>query len=1193
MADEEWEAHKAEIERLYLKEDRELKEVMQIMEGQYGFRRTKNQYTLRLKKWGFRKYRMGALKWKYVKRAMEKRAAEGKTLEVWMDGVRYDQKRVESETRRHGFESVIEKYCREPTPPTPEGLIVCSPGPEDLQFTWPPNLPWFAFQDAVLSGLQVVAENPSFSQAHFLETPRDELLGRIIQRELLGALSELTIGNHAKVLPTGHDSSRVAAALSLIMPEQQNGQNMHIAQRLCGLGDGSNAVERIHVALFLLSNGFGFPHSSTVFWDSFTPARLKQAEDNLRSRTDPIKPIIGQEDQTVMAIFQLSGLNTVANLQRLLSAPGPTAYSIAHRLLEVAVRSGDIKTLRMFLKAGMDPDTPIRGDHGSTSPLVLVSTFSDAKIGLDMCKLFLSFGSGLKDIRQRKAALCKAIRSRNWEIVKFLLAKNVPLSPRALRVAIEIQEGILVNILPSHLDFDIDKPLRYGKGGVMTLLGVAVDRENIPMMKYLLGLGANVDAIQGLSYTYASTGTKSTTLGLAIEKGATEKGNGDIIDLLLDAHANVNHRDPSEDFIPPLAVAIEWGAKNLVSRLLSAGADVRICDRVQGQTLVQRALQWDDLELARLLIFYGATAEPRQMEDYYTSILYKHVQENSLDTVMALLSWGARKNEIYNVFPDTVLGAAIERGHCEMVGLLVQAGMTDTGEGLFEIGNLKTAVYLEQLGWLPEILRRSGQPILVSAIRRKGPRKKNLHLRGIRERKGEDDGLIEFLLERNIDQQLRNEGFRLGYCRAKPDRQQLPESSTKWLCISPLEAAIAFLDLTQSISLAKLLVERGAPISDHELASAVERWKISGDRQYFELIQLCLQKLSHQPCAAPNAFYTALECKNAAFLVHRFLEIGLDPRGKRRVSGFQNPMFYRVPDEDSGETSASVLEKAFCQRNDALFWDILHAGAWTPVEKGQALAMILDRVEGGFPHRWYKTFVQGLLDAGADVNVNTSRFYLPLLSAIHMEDGSLIRALISRGAEKKYLDVAVGIGNRHIVKVLLDEGVDINRPADAEEGTTALQMAVECGDIDMVDMLLAAGANANDAAAEDSGATALQFAAIQGHMEIARKLLERGADVNAAGSRWYGRTALEGAAEHGRLDMLQLLLNARASIEGSGRRQYIRAVKLAEKRGQLGAVKLLKGQGGWTERDARQYKQEKFDYDEWMEEKKKAGKEDI
>lgn len=967
------------------------------------------------------------------------------------------------------------------------------------------------------------------------------------------------IGNHAKVLRTGRDSSRVAAALSLIMPEQHEGQNLYIAERLCGLTGGSDAVERLQVALFLLSNNFeiGEPDESRSNIRTF----FDRDSDDAKYE----EPRISKEDQTVMALFYLSGLNTARNLEYLLSLPGATAQAIAHKLFASAVKSQDIRTVRMALKAGMDPDTPIFHDDFAMSPLVLASNFKHSRAALDMCNLLLSFGSGIKDIEDMEAAFCEAIRSRNWELMKVFLSRDVPISGEALKAAVEEGTPDILSMLLD-VDSDINKRTDRDSEFGFTLLGLAVDRTDISLVKHLLGLGADVDALQDVSlrnYIF-----QSTTLGLAITKGDNE-----IIDLLMAANPDVNHQGTSVRFLPPLVLSIEYKANKVTSHLLSAGADVSMCDTIQGKTLVQRALDRDNLELSRLLISHGARVEPTLMEDYYTSILYENVKMNNLDTVISLLSWGARKSEIYDEVPDTILGAAITSGHCELIKTLLQAGVTNTGQRLIEIGNLKTARYLENLGLLPEILYRYGQPILVSAIRKKSW--------------GRDDGLFQYLLDCNVDQQPRNVGLQPFDMTAKSSqkRSQWPHDLS-WVCRSPLEASIFFSDPPESFSVAKLLVERGAPITDLELTRAVESYRCNDE--HYELLQLFLDKLSQQPCAVPNAFEKALQYDHIVFLVHRFLEIGLDPGGKVVANGFTDSIFqYQLHGTIDYEVLDSVLERAVIWRNGASLKTLLHTRTWTAVEKGRALTTAL--------HYKHKAQVEDLLNAGADVNqaisVNLDPTP-PLWLAIQVQDISLTRRLVALGADIEWsrpcpnkrelttLCVAVRTGNRHIVKILLDAGAEINRPASSWYGRTALQQGVEAGNVQIVDMLLDAGANANQDAAEFWGGTALQFAAIQGYIGIARKLLEKGADVNAEKSLKNGRTALEGAAEHGRIDMLQLLLNEGASIEGSGRRQYIRAIKLAETNAVPGAAKLLRDHGGWAEWDARQYEHEKFDFDE-------------
>lgn len=994
------------------------------------------------------------------------------------------------------------------------------------------------------------------------------------------------IGKHAKVLRTGRNSARVAAALSSIMPEQHEGQNSYIAERLCGLRGGSDAVERLQVALFLLSNGFKIGEPDDNSWHSNIREPLgrctsvvtdsdsdDETNENLHNRKRGM-PMITKEDRTIMAIFYLSGLDTVSNLKYLLPLPGATAHAILQKLFESAVRSQDVGMARMALKAGMSPDTPVIHYGFPVPPLILASEFRDPRAALDMCNLFLSYGSGLKDIKVLKRALCEAIRSKNIELLKIFLARNIPIPGAALSAAIQSGTLSLLSML-----LDIDPNVNKRSGGIYdyTILGLAVDRDDVSLTRYLLGLGADVDAIQDVTFR-GNRIFKSTTLGLAIRKG-----NDDIIDLLLDAHPNINHQEASDKYIPPLVLAVEYGANNITRRLLSAGAEVSTGDGIQEMNLVQRALERNDLETSRLLISYGARVEPNQMEDYYTSILYENVEMNNLETAISLLSWGARGNEVYNEVPDTILGAAIAGGHCEMIGSLLQAGATNTGQSLIQIGNLETAMYLEQLGLLPDILHRYGQPILVSAIRMS---------------RRSDDGLVRYLLDRNVDKQPKNVGLEPFFMTANSSKKQ-PRSSSRWswrrldlstVCTSPLAASLYSLGFPESLSFAKLLIERGASIGDLELTAAVGDYLCRS--KHFEILQLLLDNMSQQPCAVPNAFGKALQFDHLVFLVRRFLEIGLDPGGKVVANGLLDSIFlYQLHGVIEYEVLDSILERAVIWRNGASLRTLLHSRTWTAVEKGRALTTAL--------HYHHSSAVHDLLDAGADVNQAvriTLDSYPPLWLAVERQDISLTRRLVALGAdcewsiswnkpkqsgkEKSILCAAVNTGNRHIVKVLLDAGADVNRPASPKYGRTALQAAVEEGNVPVVDMLLDAGADPNQCAAELGGGTALQFAAIKGYIGIALKLLAKGADVNAKKSLRSGRTALEAAAEHGRIDMLQLLLNEGASIVESGRHQYIRAVKLAEKNARFGAAKLLRDHGGWTEWDARQYKHEKVYIDE-------------
>lgn len=129
--------------------------------------------------------------------------------------------------------------------------------------------------------------------------------------------------------------------------------------------------------------------------------------------------------------------------------------------------------------------------------------------------------------------------------------------------------------------------------------------------------------------------------------------------------------------------------------------------------------------------------------------------------------------------------------------------------------------------------------------------------------------------------------------------------------------------------------------------------------------------------------------------------------------------------------------------------------------------------------------------------------------------------------QKTALLVAIETRSEHMVKLLLERGADVHRPARRGLKRTPLQLACEIGSFKIVKLLLEEHkANVNEEPASWDGATALQLAAISGSIKIAELLLMHGALVHAAPAEVGGRTALEGAAEHGCVEMIRVLWDA-------------------------------------------------------------------
>lgn len=975
---------------------------------------------------------------------------------------------------------------------------------------------------------------------------------QLVKASFARGLGSLSTGAQAKLLRTIQSGSRVAAAsLNSFMPEQHEGQNMYISECLSGLRGDRIIVESLKVALFLISNNFTTGQLVQSRW-SDTPTNYGS-----KVRSASLQPGDHEEEQIkadkmIMAVLDMSGFNNIPSLKQLISAPGATARAIAQQLFASSVRTHNLKSLWMLLTAGMSSQTSVFRNHYPCSPLIIAAEIQHPSVALEMARLLLSHNASTIEPQALEYALFHAIRFKNRKLVRLLLLRGAYIAGESLEAAIKAKNFSLLQMLLD-VDPDVNKEVRDEEFSHSTILGIAVGRNDIPLTRKLLALGAEVDALQSSTSEYFyNEVSNTTTLGIAVENG-----NNELVNLLIQAGANVNHEAATDDcrYVPPLVLAVLSGCKEITKRLLEAGADISVAEETRGGSLIGLALEKQDLEMCRILLANGASVDGDSTDDY-TRLLYYEVVYGQIDTVDFLLSWSARVNVTYDKVPETILGAAISCGDCAKIRILLQEGATNTGRLLIEIGSLKAAIYLDQLDILSDILLRCGQPILVSAI--------------AKESCGRGDGLLQYLLDLGVDRQRGTVGclpFEL-------------EEDFYWPYLSVVTSPLAKAITCRNVTLAEILVERGAPVTDLELCEAVDWYLYMGN---YKFLSLLLPKLARHPCEVPNSFVKALKSDNTVFLVQRFLDIGLDPQGKVVSNGsLHNIYLYQLHGTIKCRLIASALEVAAEWMRCPNFKTLLRATTWTAVEKGRALTISIS-----FRN---KRLVRDLLDAQADVNQELIDYggefiydrgpATPLLLAVRNKDVSLIKCLINAGADIQDPNIvisAVSTGNEQIVKNILEAGANVNHPASSHRGRTALQLATEKGDIELVDILLEAGADVNQEPAERAGATALQFAAIRGYIGIAHRLLDSGADVNAAKSLSYGRTTLEGAAEYGRIDMLQLLLNKGASIRGRGRRQYIRAVKLAEKNIEYAATQLLREHGGWNEADAQQYEIEAFD----------------
>ncbi|CRL18578.1 Ankyrin repeat-containing domain [Penicillium camemberti] len=726
MAESDFEPFKLEIERLYIHENKTLPHVMDYMASKYSLIKSPGQYNRQLKKWGFVKGRITSDEWNWMANKQNKRKFnDKKESEFYIGGNQVHVPKLKKAKYRDAYVSSIARYSTAPSPKTPAGFFVCTPTSPEMDLTWNGPLPWLRFIKLVR--LKEKREPPSSSSSLPTCSPRGaDALTRTVNHEVMSRLSTIIPWNRLGHPLNIHSSSQTSAALSILMPEEFQGQHDALSTGLNG--PTNKGRDRMSLELFLLSNNI----------TSQDPD--KTTRGNMRS-----------DDERMMQMLSDYGWKDLAHVQTLLSTSDPTAEAIAERVFAIALRLHHVDAVKMMLEARMDLNIPLieSRPHGVLTPLQFTAK-SHHERSEELVNLLISYGADVNHAGTEYPPLFYAIRKRENRIIRALMLHGAIVTPSCLSIATHLKDiEVFAGIANSCSNVN-------AVTGWQSALAEAVKRRNVPIIEILLAKGANMDNMVSINFDHHIATT--TILGL----GAMSRSI-DVMRALLRGCHEMNPNFVRMPYVSPIVLAVREESVEITQALLQAGVDIKLADKQGKMTLLERVVKDCStaslVPLCKVLIAYGAQVDrPFSTQKYETSALLIALDRKSPspEVVQLLINAGARLNDEYTKRPYTALGAAVEQGNEVLINSLFATGATFVGTKLEEIGSLRTAIYLQENGVLEGILSVSGPGILAAALSSK------------------KTDLAQYLLEHNADHEERIEN------EAYPPYQRTPlEAATQ------------------------------------------------------------------------------------------------------------------------------------------------------------------------------------------------------------------------------------------------------------------------------------------------------------------------------------------------------------------------------------------------------------------------------
>ncbi|KAI9779165.1 MAG: hypothetical protein M1839_007700 [Geoglossum umbratile] len=440
------------------------------------------------------------------------------------------------------------------------------------------------------------------------------------------------------------------------------------------------------------------------WWNGSSLQRAAESGDEdivklLLGRGADVNKNNGTNSALTNALFRCSGLKSKSYhviVQLLLEAGADVNFQCKGEYtwgcpLGFAIHAGSVPMVEQLIELGADINAPA-GSWGTLLGLAI------SKGDVEISRLLIRHGADINaQVSGYDSALTEAVRCAGEPFVRELLEAGANVDADRGKPLVYACTSGVATLVTMLLDAGADLHCQEGVAGSALMHAAYWAHEDI--CRLLVERGADVNAVGGekgnaLQASVSNTNTcRSHKVGPVVRyllaagadpnlppsekyvsalQAAVSNGNGDVVDALVLANANVNAHDPKLG--TALVAAAQRSQEPVVQYLLDHGADPYLTGGKYG-TALQGASYEHQIEIMNLLLEAGVN--PNELAGKYGYALHtacvRGLQSRALEAVALLLKRGADVNARGGKY-ETALQSAAKHGCLNVVKLLLGNG---------------------------------------------------------------------------------------------------------------------------------------------------------------------------------------------------------------------------------------------------------------------------------------------------------------------------------------------------------------------------------------------------------------------------------------------------------------------------------------------------------------------------------------